>query len=439
MTPKVGKGMWPSLNVTNTTSVVDMGNSILTDIASNLILHPNVDESIAKSIAAQTIMFEEKDLPQPQYAAFPPTGDGWFEDRIGKSANEIIKDLRRARRIMKDDKKEIDDIISAIRTLKSTEVDATLSLMPWSHDHQDTMRKIGLSNKDLRSLRLFGNTRKSGILRACHLWESAEEALVKLDEFEDVWGEEEKHAWVNAMELKKDARNIWKTTLHQFDKLSKEQQKWMVMAKSEVKEKGAMSARAITSNLIEKGVPRLNVNRMSKLLKMYGEEINIISGHRKGEYMCIDREGLIVKDNWAYAAGFFDSNGYINISDRGEPKIGFATTGDLGKMHCEQLYKSIGMGTLQLDQRVYKDETKLQHRVALQKSEDISQFLQSVTPYLRVKGSLSKAMSSYLNTSNSKAKQFLQYSNLGGTLKGERLLRDWGVDRETVLSWAEEF
>ena len=65
MTPKVGKGMWPSLNVTNTTSVVDMGNSILTDIASNLILHPNVDESIAKSIAAQTIMFEEKDFCEP--------------------------------------------------------------------------------------------------------------------------------------------------------------------------------------------------------------------------------------------------------------------------------------------------------------------------------------------------------------------------------------
>ena len=78
-----------------------------------------------------------------------------------------------------NDKEEIDALIHGIRTLKSTEVDATLGLLDWAAPHADTMRKMGLSNKDLRSLRLFGNTRKSSLVRACNVWEAAEDALEK--------------------------------------------------------------------------------------------------------------------------------------------------------------------------------------------------------------------------------------------------------------------
>jgi len=435
--------MWPSLNVTNTNHVIDMGHSILNDIAMNLMAHPSVDETIAKSIASQTVMFEEDKLPEPQYAPFAPTGEGWFEDRIGKSANEIIKDLRKARRVMKDNKLEIDNIISSVRALKSAEVDATLAMVSWGKPHYDTMRKMGLADKDLRSLRLFGKSRKSSLLRACNLWESAEDALNKLDEFEDVWGEEEKLAWVNAMEMKQDARKMWKSSLHQIDNLSKEQQKWMRLAKEEINAHGSMSARAITENLIEKGVPRLNSNRLSKLLNMYGEEINIVKAHRKGEYISIDRDGLVIKDPWSYAAGFFDSNGYINISDRGEPKVGLVTKGKSGRMHCEQLYKGIGIGTLQLDQKIYDDPEQSQHRVTFFKSEDILQFLQSISSELRIKKDLAKAMMFYVDSNDevkkSKVKKFLQYTNAEGTAKGDGLLMKWDVDRNTVINWLEEF
>jgi hypothetical protein len=303
------------------------------------------------------------------------------------------------------------------------------------------MRKMGLSDKDLRSLRLFGDSRQSSILRACSVWESAEDALAKLDEYEDVWGEEEKNAWVNAMEMKKEARQIWKNTLHQFDNLSKEQQKWLTLAKEEVADKGAMTARAITSNLIEKGVPRLNVNRMSKLLNMYGEEINIIKGHRKGEYICMDREGLIIKDNWAYAAGFLDADGYITITERGEPRAGFIATGDRGRMHCEQLHKNIGAGVLQLDQKVYSDNQRSQHRVSFYSKDDLTKLLDNITPHLRMKDLQAKAVIAYIKESDpvrkTQLKRFVQFSNRDGTTKGEESLRQWGVDKDTVISWAE--
>ena len=117
--------MWSSLSVGDSNYSIDMGDDTLSTIASSLLSHPNVDEVIAKSIASNSFVTEE--IRKPQYAPFSPTGDGWFEDKLGKSANSIIKDLRKARRVFKEDKEEIDNIIHSVRALKSLEVEATLS------------------------------------------------------------------------------------------------------------------------------------------------------------------------------------------------------------------------------------------------------------------------------------------------------------------------
>lgn len=421
---------------------VDMGHDILNTIASNLMAHPNVDATIAKSIASQSMLATEENTPTPQYASFSPTGEGWFEDKLGKSANSVIRDLRKARRVFKEDKGEIDSIIASVRALKSMEVDATLAKLDWSNPYADTMRKMGLSNKDLRALRLFGNTRKASLVRACNLWDNAEGSLAKLDEFQDVWGEEERNAWVGAMEQKQDARKVWRNALHQFDNLSKEQQKWMNLAKEELKEKGAMKARTVAQNLIEKGVPRLNATRLSKLLNMYGEEVNIVKAHRKGEYMCLDKDGLIIKDHWAYAAGFLDADGYITITERGEPRAGFIATGDRGRMHCEELHKHIGAGVLQLDQKVYSDNQRSQHRVSFYAKDDLNKLLNNLTPHLRMKDMQAKAVLAFIGEKDpvkkTQLKRFVQFSNRDGTTKGKESLREWGVDRDTVISWAED-
>ena len=434
--------MWPSLSVGNPDLSIDMGHEILSTIASNLIAHPNVDDAIAKSIASQSMLATEENTPTPQYASFSPTGEGWFEDKLGKSANSVIRDLRKARRVFKEDKGEIDSIIASVRALKSMEVDATLAKLDWSSPYTDTMRKMGLTNKDLRALRLFGNTRKASLVRACNLWDNAEGSLAKLDEFQDVWGEEERNAWVGAMEQKQDARKVWRNALHQFDNLSKEQQKWMNLAKEELKEKGTMKARTVAQNLIEKGVPRLNATRLSKLLNMYGEEVNIVKAHRKGEYMCLDKDGLIIKDHWAYAAGFLDADGYITITERGEPRAGFIATGDRGRMHCEELHKHIGAGVLQLDQKVYSDNQRSQHRVSFYAKDDLNKLLNNLTPHLRMKDMQAKAVLAFIGEKDpvkkTRLKRFVQFSNRDGTTKGKESLREWGVDRDTVISWAED-
>ena len=435
--------MWSSLKVGESNFVLEMANETMTTIASSLLGHPLVKSNpqIAVDIANESILKEQYPVSDIIYAPFPPTGDGWFQDSMGKSAGTIVRELRKARRVMKEHKHDIDDIINSVRKLKSLECDATLAKLDWAAPYSDTIRNLGLDNKIMKSLRLFGNSRKSSLVRACNLWDKAESTLKMLDEHDNVWGDEERMSWVNAMEMRKDARKMWRSSLNQFETLSKEQQKWLTMAKAELDDKGTMTARAITENLIEKGVNRLHTNRLSKLLKMYGEEICIIKAHRKGEYMSMSRDGLIIKDPWAYAAGFLDADGYITITERGEPRAGFIATGDRGRTHCEQLHKNLGAGILQLDQKVYKNGQRSQHRVSFYAKDDLVKLLEGITPHLRMKDQQAKAVKSFLAEKDplrkTQLKRFVQFSNRVGTTKAVESLKEWGVDQDTVMSWAE--
>ena len=107
-------------------------------------------------------------MPETVYAPFCITGEGWFEDRLGKSASEIVKELRKARRMFKEHRSEIDDIIDNVRKIKSMEVDATIKQLGWGSEYEEDIRKLGVSERDLKSLRLFGQTRKSSLVRACN-------------------------------------------------------------------------------------------------------------------------------------------------------------------------------------------------------------------------------------------------------------------------------
>ena len=434
--------MWPSLAVGQAETTLDMGNETLTKIATALSAHPLLKSHPlkAKGIASQTVL-PTLDTISTTTVSFSPTGESWFETHVGKSAKDIVKELKKARRNMKDSKKDIDEAIKQVRLLKRMEIDATLNTLPWVTPYQDTVRQLGLSEKALKSLRLFGSRRETSLLRACNEWENADSTLKQLDEFQDGWGDEERLTWVNAMKQKTDARKMWKSALHQIESLTEEQQKWLKMAKQEVEAHGSMTARAITENMISKGVPRINAARMSKLLNMYGEEICIIKAPRKGEYMCINQDGLIMKDPWAYAAGFLDADGYITITERGEPRAGFLATGERGRMHCEELHKNIGAGILQLDQKIYSDSQKSQHRVTFYSKDDLSKLLGKITPHLKMKDIQAKAVVAFIGEKDplrkTKLKRLVQFSNRDGTTKGEESLREWGVDKDTVLSWAE--
>jgi len=376
-------------------------------------------------------------------SAFSKSGDGWFEENLGVSATDIVSRLRKARRHNKDDKHNIDALIQDVRTLKAMEVEMTLKSVDWANDYLNEIRNFDLSDKTLKSLRKFSDTRKVNLVKACIMWRDAENALNILKEHEEVWGDEEKKAWVNAMTLRKDAKKMWKSTLSQMDRLTDKEQETITKCAQLLKQNGPMSARAMfESDMIEK-MPGLTANKLSKLLSLYGEEVDIVNGAQRGTFVKMEKDGLVLKDPYAYAAGFLDADGYISITGRGEPRAGFIATGTRGRTHCEQLQKTLGCGVLQLDQKVYKDTQRSQHRLQFYSKDDIGKLLNHLLPHLKMKSTQAKAVLAFIQEDDPMRKERLQrlvkYSNWSDDkAKSQMLLAEWGVSTDDVAKWQEE-
>ena len=375
---------------------------------------------------------------------FADNGEGWFETHLGCTASEFVGRLRKARRHNKHSTEEIDGMIKDVRILKALEVKGTLELIPWCDTYTSVIQKFGLSDRDLKSLRKFGDMRKSSLVRACKQWQEADDLLSKLDEHSEVWGKQEELAWVEAMNIRKDAKKLWKTTLHQIDKLTEKETEALLKSSELLTERGPMSGRGLFENLSDNKILHKSMTSMklSKLISVYGEELDIIGGGKRGTFVKMDKSGLILKDPYAYAAGFLDADGYISITKRGEPRAGFVATGSRGKIHCEQLQKTLGCGVLQLDQKIYKDSQRSQHRLQFYSKGDIRKLLTQILPHLQMKDLQAKAVLAFIDETDNVRKDELQklvkYSNWSDdTNKASGLLTEWGVASDDIAKWKE--
>ena len=418
-----------------------------------------VEDGLTKSVIqalSQHPNYEQKSLPlelKPtsittssvfKSYSFPVNGDGWIEASMGRSANEIIKTLRKMRRLHKHQKEDIDLMINDIKTLKALETDATLKALTWGDDYIDIMKMLGLSDRKLKALRKFGETRSTSLKQACDLYEKADITLKLLDEHEDGWGDEERMAWAGAMKSRTDAKKMWTTTLHQIDNLSKSDKAILEFAALELQKEGPLNSRILLEKAQDKGVAKksLTPSRLGSWLKMYGEEVDIYKGVKRGTFIKMDNSGLVIKDVWSYAAGFLDADGSIFITERGEPRASFIATGSRGRAHCEQMYKALGCGVLGLDQRISKRSNRTTHRLLFNSKADLKKLLNGVLPHLKMKSLQAKAVLSYLNGADNMRKQELQklvsYENWkDDSKKANALLSKWGLEKETVVKFSE--
>ena len=375
---------------------------------------------------------------------FAENGEGWFENNLGYSASDFVRKLRKARRHNKDAKVEIDDIISDIRTLKALEVNQTINSLEWGGDNEDTILQLGVDDRDLKSLRKFGDTRKASLLRACNLWQNANDTLSKLESFDDVWDDTQKKQWVDAMNSRREARSLWKSTLHQTDNLTKHEFETLSATSELLERNGPMSGRALFENLKDSGSVHKSMTpaKLSKMISIYGEELDVIGGAVRGTFVKMDTRGLILKDPYAYAAGFLDADGYISITGRGEPRAGFIATGSRGKIHCEQLQKTLDCGVLQLDQKVYKDSQRSQHRLQFYSKNDIRKLLSKIMPHLKMKKMQAKAVLAFIDEGDAmrkeELKKLVKYENWKDVEdKRVGLLTEWGITKDEIGKWQE--
>jgi len=375
---------------------------------------------------------------------FAPNGDGWFKSKMNCTADDLVKRLRKARRHNKSSSNDIDAMIDDIRTIKSIETEMTIKNLSWSTDLEHCIKGLGLSDRGLKHLRQFGESRSISLQKACLLWDKAEITLKMLDEHEDVWGQEEQQAWASAMRDRSDARKMWRTALFQSDKLSKSQQKHLNYVSEQLLTKGPMHIKDLQTDMNENNMlsKSFTSSKFASLLNMYGEEYDIMKGSKKGTYVRLSNEGLVLKDVWSYGAGFLDADGYITITERGEPRAGMIATGERGRVHCEDLYKTMDCGVLQLDNKVHKNSNRSQHRLQFYSKADLRKFLGGVLPHLKMKDTQAKAVLAFIDEKDpvrkEELKRLVRYKNWeDDAKKSSQLLSTWGVDADTIGKYAE--
>jgi len=389
---------------------------------------------------------KKKQLKEEMMVATGESIEGWFEDTFGKSPSMIVKDLRKKRRVHKAMAPEIDEAIKIIRLTKAAEVEQILNSLGWADKHMSTIKSLGVSDKDLRALRKFGDAREVSLRQACLQWENANEVISKLSSIEGDFDETQQVQWVNAIKLRKESKSMWKTTLHQAEKLSNKDAMVLQKAVDLLIEHGAMTSRGILTHMTgedgrNKGLP--SSQQLGALMKTYGPEYDIVKSGPNWEVLTNDLH-LVMKDPWAYAAGFLDADGYITISKRGEPRAGIVATGLRGKHHCENLYKMLDCGVLSLDLKVHKSSKRSQHRLQFYSKADITKLLKGTMPHLRLKKNQARHVLEHLslrgqdgdliNKRRDELYRLVKWENWSD-VRGDELLEEWKVDEQEVLSW----
>jgi hypothetical protein len=429
--------MWGSMFIGDEYDIpLSVADEFSNDVLKSLAQHPYFQP---QQVPLNTLNIVKSD--KDAVSRFAKNGDGWFETQYGTDANTIIRMCRKMRRHDKLFKSEYDSIINDILKVKAAEIDATIKSLSWSEGLDDVIRNIGLDDRSLKSLRKFGEARSTSLQKACHQYLKAITVLQHLNEKLD-WDVDDQKNWVDANEMKKDAQKMWKNTLHQIDSLNKTDVAALEFASNILKSEGALSSREI----VRRGYGTLNnsmtAQKMGALLKMYGEEVDVFKGSQRGTFVKQGPNGLIIKDIWAYTAGFVDADGSIFISERGDPRVTIVASGDNGKEHCEELQKMIGCGRLVSDQKLAKNTIKPVHRLIFSSKDDIRDILKGIIPHLKLKSLQAKAVLHYIDEKDSMRKnelyQLVTFNNWKDHKnKATSLLDKWGIDVDTVGGYAE--
>lgn len=369
---------------------------------------------------------------------------GWFQSMFGRGAEELVKDLRMARRVNKSMRDAIDEAIDAIRIAKKQEVEATLQSIEWIGKHEPTVRNLGISERDLQALRKHGQNREYALRRACVQWEKANDTISKLLLIEGDFTDDQRQMWVDAQQLKKNAKKEWRNTLHSIDNIKKTDAVFLTKAVTILEARGPLPSNEIFASM--DGTKHTSPSKLSALFKMHGVEYDI---EKIGNNWGIVRDdNVIFKDVWAYAAGFLDADGYITITKRMEPRAGFIATGERGKLHCERLHKALECGVLQTDLKIHKNSRRTQHRLQFYSENDLRTLLKGIAPHLRMKKGQASAVIELLDLRGRKTDivksrrddlykmvKWLNWRDVPD--KRAELLKEWNIDEAGVRAMFE--
>jgi len=285
---------------------------------------------------------------------------------------DLIKQMRMSRRKLKGDNR--DSMTKAIDTMIDAYSDHLFKCIDsiyWVAPYKNPLLKMRFNEKDLRKLHKMKSLeqRREVIDSLCKYWEA------ETEQNDMVYGQNYALLSKEMRKAKKSFReSLTKITNQSLTKSKKEKQREFIL--KAVCENHGIGARMIhdmmPTDLHKASSPKVISNEIKKL--------GIVS--IDGAFYKIPNE--IKKNIWAYTAAFIDSDGYITLDRKMNPRVGLVATGERGKAFMQEMYKSIGFGRMHLDQKSPQD-TRLINRLNFYSQGDVASLLTKCLPHFRLK------------------------------------------------------
>jgi len=298
---------------------------------------------------------------------FPPTYE-IYDHKIP----DVIKTMRKERRSLKGEyrdmmTKNIDALIDGY----SEHIDKCIESIYWINPYKTTLKKMTFKETDLKKLHSLkeANERREIVDCLCKYWES--ELDSKEVNYGPVYAKMQKSMKESKSNFRKLVKKIPDVVLR---KSIKEKTEYFIL--KQVCENQGISARELHDKMPTSLYENNSWNSISKMAK----RLDIIS--LEGRYYKVNSE--IKKNIWAYTAAFIDSDGYITMDRKHNPRVGLVATGDRGKVFMQEIHKAIGFGKLHLDQKSPQD-TRPVNRLNFYSQSDVFNLLTKCLPHFRMK------------------------------------------------------
>ncbi len=289
-----------------------------------------------------------------------------------KGIPDLVKQMRRSRRKLKGDNR--DKMSKAIDTMIDAYSDHLFKCIDsiyWLTPYKETLLKMRYNEKDLRKLHKMKSKeeRREVVDALCKYWEAEIEQ-------KNMAYSKEYATLSKTMSLAKRSfrESIAKISSQAVVKSKKEKQREFIL--KTVCENHGVGARMVHDMMPTDLYKMSSPNVISQEIRKLG----IVS--IEGRFYKIPDE--IKKNIWAYTAAFIDSDGYITLDRKMNPRVGLVATGERGRAFMEEMHKSIGYGRMHLDQKSPQD-TRLINRLNFYSQADVTDLLTKCLPHFRLK------------------------------------------------------
>ena len=288
----------------------------------------------------------------------------------GNDIPKTIKELKKYRRTLKGEEKvKITNSIENLIKAYSDHLDSSMDSIYWIKKYKPVLKDMTCNEDHLIKLSYVNDesTRRELIDVLCKYWE----ARVEKDgmPFNSEYSKLTKNMTNSKREFKRVLKKHMKTTTQ------KDIIKYHIT--SIVCEDSGISARQIHERLPKTLFKKTTPSIIAKMAK----QSNITNV--EGSFYKFSDD--IKKDIYAYTAAFIDSDGYITMDKKYNPRVGLVATGDRGKAFMIEMHKSLGCGRLHLDQKSPQD-TRPVNRLNFYSANDVTELLTKCRPHFRMKG-----------------------------------------------------